>query len=265
MLTPRTMKFTASIIFLYCLTTFAAEQTVRVTSLFCGKEEDGQTAFFFEIPVAKTKELPSWSPDKSIAPPLNLSRACEAAKTAIQARYSMTNEVEVRGILLRPLVSYDTWYYDVECQTTKFDRSWSPCGMHAVILMDGSNVEPRVVGPESDMAEAFRQAERVSFDIGQQFARAKMGDTNALIAVFSFSRNVDAAKSVGFGKWLVELLGELGDDAFARNLAIQTPEARTAMASHLEAGVANTKVTRLRRPIAEAFPLTYAALRSSNR
>ena len=182
----------------------------------------------------------------------------------MQARYSTTNDFDIRGIQLRPLASFGTWYYDIECQTTKFDRWWSPCGMHAVILMDGGSVEPRVVGRDSDLSEAMRQADSVSFDIEQQFARARMGDTNALAALFSFSRNVDAAKSPGFGKLLIEHLGELGDAAFSKVVAIGTPEVKAAVASHLGAGVTNTKVVRLQRPIAEAFPLTYAALRSSS-
>ena len=134
--------------------------------------------------------------------------------------------------------------------------------MHAVILMDGGSVEPRVVGRDSDLSEAMRQADRLSFDIEQQFARARMGDTNSLTALFTFSPNVDAAKSAGFGKLMIELLAELGDAGFAKSLAIQSPETRVAMRSHLDTGVANTKAVRLQRPIAEAFPLTYAILTS---
>lgn len=132
--------------------------------------------------------------------------------------------------------------------------------MRAVILMDGGSVEPRVVGRDSDLSEAMRQADRMSFDIEQQFARARMGDTNALAALFGFSQKVDAAKSPGFGKILIEHLGELGDAAFSKVVAIQAPETKAAISSHLDAAVANTKVAKLRRPIAEAFPLTYAAL-----
>jgi len=257
------MKFTVAIFCFCSLTGFSAEKPVRVTSRFCGPEQDGQTGFFFEIPISRARELPAWSPDGGAAAPLSMSAACAAAKKALQARYSMTNEFEVREIEMRPLASFGTWYYDIECQTTKFDRWWSPCGMRAVILMDGGSVEPRVVGRDSDLAEAMRQADRSSFDVEQQFARARMGDTNALTALFSFSRNVDAAKSPGFGKALIEHLGELGDVAFAKVVAVQTPDVKTAVSSHLDAGIANTKVIRLQRPIAEAFPLTYAALTSS--
>jgi hypothetical protein len=258
------MRFTTAVFCLCSLTGFSAEETIRVTSRFCGgPEEDGRTGFFFEIPISRARELPAWSPDGSAAAPLGLSAACAAAKKALQVRYSTTNEFELREIQMRPLNAFGTWYYDIECQTAKFDRRWSPCGMRAVILMDGGSVEPRVLGRDSELAEAMRQAERTSFDIEQNFARARMGDTNALAALFSFGRNVEAAKSPGFGKVLIEHLGELGDAAFARVVAVQTWEVKSAVASHLDAGVANTKVTRLQHPIAETFPLTYAALMSS--
>ena len=257
------MKLTIAIFWLCCLTAFS-EETVRVTTRFCGKPEEGQTAFFFEIPVSRARELPPWSLDSSAAPPLSLRSACGAAKKSLQKRYSTDAEFEVREIELRPLLSFGTWFYDIECQTTKYDRQWSPCGMRAVILMDGTGVEPRVTGTDSDLAEAMRQADRESFDIGRQFARARMGDTNALVALFTFSRNVDATKSPGFGKGLIEILGELGDAAFPKILAIQSTDIKAAVRGHLDAGVANTKIARLQRPIAEAFPLTYEALNTSN-
>jgi len=258
-------KLTIAILSLSCLAALSAEDMVRVTSRFCGgPEEEGRTGFFFEIPIARARELPAWSPDSTAPLPLSLSAACAAAKNALQSRYSTTNEFEIREVQLRPLASFGTWYYDIECQTTKFDRWWSPCGMRAVILMDGSNVEPRVTGGDSDLSETMRQADRLSFDIEQHFARARTGDTNALAALLNFSRNVDATKSPGFGKVLIEHLGELGDSCFARVLARQPVEVKTAVLSHLESGAANTKVAKLRRPVSEAFPLTYAALTSSN-
>ena len=64
--------------------------------------------------------------------------------------------------------------------------------MRAVILMDGSDVEPRIVNGAPDLSEVMRQADQMSFDVEQQFARARMGDTKALAALFSFSKNVDA-------------------------------------------------------------------------
>lgn len=247
---------------LCCFTTFAAEETVRVMSLLCGRPEEAQTELFFEIPVSRAGKLPSWRPDSTDTPPLSMSAACAIAKKALQVRYSTTNEFEVSRVQLRSMASFSSWYYDIECQTTKFDRSWSPCGMHAVIMMDGGNVEPRVVGKDSDLTETMRQADRISFDIEQQFARARMGDTNALAALFGFSRNVDAAKSPGFGRILIGYLAELGDDGFAKILSTQSADVKAAVRTHLDAGVANTKMVRLQRPIAEAFPITYAAITS---
>jgi len=256
------MKIAASILCLFCLTTFAAEEMVRVTSHFCGREEEGQTGFFFEIPIKRAGELPTWSPDSTSVPPISMSSACATAKKALQTRYSTTNDFDIREITLRPLAAFGTWYYNIECQTTKYDRSWSPCGMRVVILMDGGSVEPRVVGRDSDLSEAMRQADRVSFDIEQQFARARMGDTNALVALFGFCQNVDVVKSPGFGKVLIGLLAELGDFGFAKILSAQSVDVRAAVGTHLDAGVSSTKVMRLQRPIAEAFPLTNAAVTS---
>src|SRR4051794_40645639 len=116
------MKIATSILYLFCLTTFAAEETVRVTSRFCGREEEVQTGFFFEIPIKRAREIPSWSPDSTSAPPVSMSSACAAAKKAMQTRYSTTNDFDIREIQLRPLASFGTWYYEIECQTTKFDR-----------------------------------------------------------------------------------------------------------------------------------------------
>ncbi len=255
------MKIIAFILCLSCVTMVAAE-TVRIATFYCGSKDEGQTGLFFEIPVKRARELPTWSPESTNAPPVSMSSACATAKKAMQARYATTNDFEIRGIHLCSLASLDTWYYDIECQTTKFDRWWAPCGMRAIILMDGETVEPRIEGRASDLSEVTREANRVSFDIEQQFARARMGDTNALTALFDFSPKVDAAKSAGFGKLMIELLGELGDASFSKLIAFQSSESRTAIRSHLDVGVANTKSTRLQRPIAKAFPLTYAALTS---
>jgi hypothetical protein len=258
------MKLTMAVLSLSCMAALPGENMVRVTSRFCGgPEEQGRTGFFFEIPVARARDLPAWNPDSNMPPPLSPSEACVAARRALQSRYSTTNEFQTREIEIRPFAAFGTWYYDIECQTTKFDRSWAPCGMRAVILMDGSNVEPRVTASDNDLSGAMREADRLSFDIEQQFARARAGDTNALAALLTFSRNVDAAKSPGFGKVLIEHLGELGDSCFARVLVLQPAEVKTAVLSHLESGVANTKMAKLRRPISEAFPLTYAALMDS--
>jgi hypothetical protein len=257
------MKTTIAIFCLFCLRGFAADEMVRVTSHFCGDSDEGRTGLFFEIPISKAKEQPKWSPDSSSPPPLSIPAACAAAKKAMKSRYSTTNEFEVRSIELHAMASFGSWYYNIECQTTKFDRGWSPCGMRAVILMDGSNVEPRLSGRASDLAEAMREADRQSFDIEQQFTRARMGDTNALAALLVFSQSVDATKSAGFGKLLIQQLGLHGDTAFARILGVQTSEVKIAVGSHLEAGVSSTKVIRLQRPLVEAFPLTYATLISS--
>ncbi len=250
---------------LYGFTAVAAEENVLVTSYYCGRAEEGQTAFYFEIPISRAKQLPSWAPDTSQAAPVSLSAACVIAKQALQTRYATTNAFEVRTILLQPMASFGTWYYNIECQTTKFDRWSSPCGMRAVVLMDGGSVEPRVEGRDSDLSETLRQANRKSFDLERQFARARMGDTNALVALLVFGPNIDPAKSPGFGSFLIELLGELGDTNFARFAAEQTTEVKTAIAGHLAAGATHTRAARLRRPITEAFPLTHAALTDSGR
>jgi hypothetical protein len=136
--------------------------------------------------------------------------------------------------------------------------------MRAVILMDDTSVEPRIEQKASEFSEAMRQADLHSFDIEQQFARARMGDTNAFIGLLAFGRNIEAANSPGFGKSLLEILSELGDTGFSNVLATQPLEVRICVSKHLAAGVANTKVARLQRPISEAFPLTYAVTSSSN-
>lgn len=238
----------------------AIEQTnLLVTARFCDDAES-----FWEIPMSKANALPKWSPETGSPPPLSIVSACTFAKKTLAARRPELQEIEVRHIELWPVGQTGSCYYMIEGQGIKYDRYMSPCGLYAVIFMDGSTVEPRVAEKASDLAEAMKAASRHSFDYGGRMAQVFSGSTNALAQMLGFSRHIDPTASPRHGALLIEALGMLGDDIFAKVVAAQSPETRAAVIAHLNTGAAHTKVARLQRPIPEAFPLTYEALKASN-
>src|SRR4051812_20986437 len=162
-----------SLVTLSCLlgvavsSTRAAEQTnLLVTSLFCS---DAQ--YFWEIPLSRADALPKWSPETGSPPPLSIVSACTFAKKALAARRPELQGIEVRHIELWPVAQTGSWYYKIEGRGMKYDRYMSPCGLDAIIFMDGSTVEPRVTETPSDLAEAMKVASRYSFDYGGRMAQ----------------------------------------------------------------------------------------------
>jgi hypothetical protein len=251
---------------LLLLSTFTAahapagqETNLLVTSCFCSGAN-----YFYEIPMSKASALPQWNPESGATAPLSISSACALAKKALAARVPQLKQMEVRHIELWPVAKTGSWYYRIEGQGVMFDRYESPCGLMAVILMDGSNVEPRVTETPSDLAEALKQASTNSFDYAGRMAQAFSGSTNALAQVLGFSRNIDPARAPGHGALLIEALGMLGDETFAKVAAAQAPDTKAAVLAHLTTGATHTKIAKLQRPIAIAFPLTYEALTTSN-
>jgi hypothetical protein len=255
------MKILIFFLCLFVLTTRGAplsdETDVRLISYAW---ESGNTRYVFEIPQEKARQLPQWNPETSAMPPLRTSLACAAAKKALQVRFATNLDFQIREIILRRISGFDTWYYDIGCGTTNLAEG---CGMRAVILMDGTNVEPDPPPNAADYQYLFREDELHSAEIERNFARTAMGDPKALAAVFALSTNLDPAKTPQLGERLLEILPFLDDPNVARIAAVQTPQVKASVLTHLEAATATVKNVSLRRPIAEAFPLTYNALRAN--
>jgi len=210
----------------------------------------------FEIPRNKAVAQPPWNPETGAVPPLRITLACAAAKRALQLRYDTNIEFGIHEITLRPMTSFGTWYYDIEGKTP---QHVGEAEMHAVILMDGSNLEPTIVRTP-DFSAIYRQAKLDSFDIQRKFAQARLGDAEALSAIFAFSTKFEATKTPEFGEMFIELVDYLGDANVAKVAATQTPEVKVSVLGHLDAGAAHADVTSLQQPIAKAFPLTYNTL-----
>ena len=106
--------------------------------------------FVFEVPTAKAETLPKWVPETGKPAPLSISRACALAKQALKTGRPDLEDFEVYEITMRHIDwlrvhethSTETWFYEIHCRAKKNNEYTRPCGLIALILMDGTNVEP---------------------------------------------------------------------------------------------------------------------------
>ena len=249
------MKTLICLLAMLALTARSAPSTGE-TNLLLFIHSSDKTRFVFEIPRDKAKAQPPWDPETGAVPPLRVTLACATAKRALQLRYDTNLEFGIREIALRPMTGFGTWYYDIECNSRDL---LGGSEMHAVILMDVSDLEPTIVRT-SDFSSIYRQAKLDSFSLDQKIARARMGDAEALSGIFAFSTRFDATKTPEFGTLLTETVAYLGDANVAKVATAQPAEVKASVLGHLDAGAAHEDVTSLQHPVVEAFPLTYKAL-----
>ena len=112
--------------------------------LFTRRGEGGTITY--AISNERAKALPTWSPGSG-EPPLSITAAIESARASVLASSSDLKSLEPDRISLNFRDAYGGnpgfWYYDVAFSPTVAGRRALVPGIGAVVLLDGSVVEPR--------------------------------------------------------------------------------------------------------------------------
>ena len=107
----------------------------------------GSKEFIFQIHEAKLERLPNWHPDGDKPAPLSLKRAAELGRAALKLRHPNIQEFETSSVTIREVVDnkrYGVWFYLIDYLGKTDGKPVASCGLYAVILMDGTSVEPIV-------------------------------------------------------------------------------------------------------------------------
>jgi hypothetical protein len=98
----------------------------------------------YSVSEDRAKKLPPWNPRKPSIP-LPVHKAVEKAEAWLKIKNPKTDSFEPRRIDLGS-VAYGQhlglWYYMVHFDTVEGGKPQQESGTHAVVLMDGSIVEP---------------------------------------------------------------------------------------------------------------------------
>jgi hypothetical protein len=109
--------------------------------------EKEKVQWLFEIPAAKAEGLPKWRPDSDGSAPVSLQQASSLAKAALKKRHPGLDELEVFELRLKEISwskRYGSWYYTVTCVARR-DGKLVTDQLVAIILMDGTSVEPTII------------------------------------------------------------------------------------------------------------------------
>lgn len=129
----------------FFLLPFAARADNYITLFGQG---DMKTMFNWEVPRDRFESLPRWTPSSGV-PPLPISRAIEIATGWIKARNPKIDGFEVSTITLAVSHSWtddqpnDRWYYKIEFNPVVNGKMLYGGQYTAVVLFDGTVVEPR--------------------------------------------------------------------------------------------------------------------------
>jgi len=102
--------------------------------------------FGFEVSAERVEKLPRWSPSGA-QPPLPIGAAVQAAEEWIKKRHAEIRQFEVSTVALSRVTwpgLADRWYYRIEFQPIVGGQRLYGGQFIAVVLFDGSVVEPRV-------------------------------------------------------------------------------------------------------------------------
>jgi hypothetical protein len=116
---------------------------LRLARIGCPSSKE----FIFQIPEAKLEGLPKWHPDGDKPLPVSLKRATELGRAALKIRHPSIQEFETSSVILREIVAtkrYGAWFYEIDYLGKRDGKPIGSCGLFAVILMDGTSVEPVV-------------------------------------------------------------------------------------------------------------------------
>ena len=124
----------------------AASQS-RAEVLLLGEGYD-KTMWNWEVSTQKWAAQPKWSPDSPSQPPLPIAQAVEMGEVWLRKRHTDVKQFVIRSISLQPQSSsgpkiVDGWFYRLEFQPMVAGRRLWGGNFIAVVLFDGSVVEPR--------------------------------------------------------------------------------------------------------------------------
>jgi hypothetical protein len=124
----------------------AAAQSRYPITLFGHGSGDG-LMYQFEVPAERVEKLPGWNPSDR-PPPLPISTAVTTGETWIKARNPEIKQFELGAVTLSrvtwPSEFADRWYYRIEFNPIVAGQRLYGGQFTAVILFDGSVVEPRL-------------------------------------------------------------------------------------------------------------------------
>jgi hypothetical protein len=111
-------------------------------------EGDSTTMNNWEISRQKWEAQPKWSPASEQPPPLSISKAVELAGVWIKKRHPDVKEFLIWSVSLTSQATWaadvrDGWFYRIEFDSGVGGRRMRGGQFVAVVLLDGSVVEPR--------------------------------------------------------------------------------------------------------------------------
>jgi hypothetical protein len=126
----------------------SAQDKIRLSLQHC---PDG-TEYLFELDAGKVITLPMWQPESDKPVPVSLKRAVEIGRTTLKGRYPDIDELEVMNVSINEIVStkrLGRWYYVLSYVGKRDGKSVPSCRFFAVVLMDGSSIEPVALSQKS--------------------------------------------------------------------------------------------------------------------
>ena len=114
---------------------------VRLAFLQCGNAGE----YLFELAESKIAALPRWHPEGDTPAPVSIKKACEIGRTTLRARHPEVDEFEIAHVRLAEMVwtkRLGSWFYELNYVGKRDGKSVGSCKFIAVVLMDGTSVEP---------------------------------------------------------------------------------------------------------------------------
>ncbi|MFN7309342.1 MAG: hypothetical protein ACK5S1_00915 [bacterium] len=111
-------------------------------------EGDDKTMHYWEVTRQKWAAQPKWLPSAAGSPPLPIAKAVELADAWLRTRHADVKQFAITSITLRSQSSsgpgiVDGWFYRLEFQPVVAGRRLWGGQFVAVILFDGTVVDPR--------------------------------------------------------------------------------------------------------------------------
>jgi hypothetical protein len=137
------------------VTRSVAQEVGKVRLTLVSKECISGRQYVFEVVQAQIATLPIWHPESESPAPVSLKKACTIGRATLKAKYPQIEELEIANVSLNKVVGPEQpgcWYYILDYVGKQSGKSVPSCRFFAVVLMDGSSVEPVIVDPnKSDM------------------------------------------------------------------------------------------------------------------
>jgi hypothetical protein len=113
-------------------------------------EGDTQTMQNWEVSHQKWEAQPKWTPASADPPPLSIAKAVELGDVSLRKRHPDVKQFAISSVTLRPQSSsgrdiVDGWFYRLEFQPVVAGRRLWGGQFLAVVLFDGTVIEPRSV------------------------------------------------------------------------------------------------------------------------